>query len=302
MGINYAYRGYFNGISQPKYYMLSLVFIHILNMILNYILIFGHLGFSAMGTDGAAIASAIATVAGTLVYFSLSLFGLKHLRLFRIRPKWVDMVSVFKLTIPAGLQQLLIAIGLTSLFWMVGRLGVTEVAALNILINILMLCILPGFGFGMAAATLVGTSLGEQDKRKAKLWAYDVVKVGGALTFLLGLVLAVFAESILHFFTQDIATINAALMPLKVTGLIIFIDVIGVILMNALLGSGDVKIVLKTSLAFQWAVFFPLGVVAVVYFEPSLMVVWLLFSVSRLAQGLVYAYVWQTGKWGRAKI
>jgi len=302
MGINYAFRGYFNGISQPKYYMFSLLFIHALNIILNYLLIFGHFGFPEMGTDGAAIASAVATVAGTLLYFGLSTFSLKHLNLFSYKPNRSDIISVFKLTIPAGFQQFLIAVGLTTLFWMAGRLGVTEVAALNILINILMLCILPGFGFGMAAATLVGTSLGEKNKAKAKQWAYDVMKVGGGVTLVLGGLIACFAEIILQLFTPDVATIEAAVMPLQVTGGMIFIDVMGVILMNALLGSGDVKVVLKTSVFFQWVVFFPLGVTAVLFFQPDLITVWLLFSLSRVAQGGVYASVWQREKWGAAKL
>jgi len=302
MGINYAYRGYFNGISQPKYYMFSLVFIHVLNIGLNYILIFGHLGFTAMGTDGAALASTLATVAGSLLYLGLSVFGLKHLRLFRLKPSLSDLFSVLKLTLPAGLQQFMIAVGISSLFWMAGRIGVEEVAALNILINILMLCILPGFGFGMAATTLVSKSLGEQNKASAKQWAYDVVKVGGAITLTLGLFLTVFAESILYFFTQDLETINAALMPLKITGGVIFVDVMGVILMNALLGSGDVKVVLKTSLIFQWLVFFPAGLVAVTYYQPPLILIWLLFSFSRIGQGGVYARQWQRETWGAVKL
>ena len=277
MGINYAYRGYFNGISQPKYYMFSLVFIHFLNIGLNYIFIFGHFGFAAMGTDGAALASTIAVVAGSLLYLSISVFGLKSLSLFKFKPELRDVLSVFKLTLPAGFQQFLIAVGMSSLFWMAGRIGVTEVAALNILINILMLCILPGFGFGMAATTLVGKSLGEKQKLKAKLWAYDVAKVGGMMTLMLGLLIALFAETILGFFTQDAATIQAALLPLQVTGGMIFMDVMGVILMNALLGSGDVKIVLKTSVFFQWVFFFPLGVASVIFYHPPLVVVWLLF-------------------------
>lgn len=302
MGINYAFRGYFNGISQPKFYMFSLVFIHVLNIVLNYVLIFGHFGFPAMGADGAAWASSIAMLLGSLLYFAIGFFKLESLKLFRIKPRLDDLLGVFKLSLPAGFQQLLIAVGLTSLFWMAGQIGVSEAAALNILINILMLCILPGFGFGMAATTLVGTSLGEQDKPRAKQWAYDVAKVGGGITLSLGLLIAFNAETILHFFTDDTATINAAILPLQITGTLIFMDVMGVIMMNALLGSGDVKVVLKTSLVAQWLAFFPLGVIAVSYFQPPLVLIWLLFSFSRLGQGLVYARHWQRDDWGSAKV
>jgi len=302
MGLNYAFRGYFNGISQPKYYMMSLIAIHVINVILNYLFIYGHFGFPAMGTDGAALASAIATVFGTVIYISVGLFKLNHLNIFKFRLKVSDLTTVFKLTIPAGAQQLMIAVGVTSLFWMVGRLGVAELAALNILINILMLCILPGFGFGMAAATLVGTCLGEKDMLSAKQWAYDVAKVGGVTTLIIGALISFFAAPILTVFTTDTETIDMALRALQMTGALIFIDVMSVIMMNSLLGSGDVTIVLKTSLFFQWLVFFPLGCVLVFFFQPSFLLIWSVFMFSRLGQGAVYINYWRKDKWGKAKI
>jgi len=302
MGFNYAFRGYFNGISQPKYYMLSLIAIHIMNVILNYVFIYGHFGFSAMGTDGAALASAIATVVGTCIYIFVGFFRLKHLDIFKRMPALSDVISVFKLTIPAGLQQLMIAVGISSLFWMVGLLGVAEVAALNILINILMLCILPGFGFGMAAATLVGTSLGEKDFPAAKQWAYDVAKVGGGITLMIGAAIAVFAEPILSIFTNDQETIGLAITGLQLTGGLIFVDVMSVIMMNSLLGSGDVSIVLKTSVISQWLVFFPIGCVMVFFLKPSFLMIWLIFMFSRLGQGVVYTRYWHQERWGKAKI
>jgi len=301
MGVNYAFRGYFNGISQPKYYMFSLVFIHIVNVVLNYVLIYGHFGFPTMGTDGAALASAISTVIGSLIFIALSVTKSKTLNIFNVFPKFSDISQILKLTIPAGFQQFMIAVGISSLFWMVGMLGVTEVAVLNILINVLLLCILPGFGFGLASATLVGTSLGEKNYQKAKLWAYDVAKVGGILTLIAGLVISYNAAAILNLFTQDVETLQMALVPLQVTGAFIFLDVISVIMMNSLLGSGDVRIVLRTSLVFQWVVFFPTVVILVWFFEPDFLAIWILFILSRLGQGGVYFYHWHQDKWGLAK-
>ena len=299
MGMAYAFRGYFNGIGQPKYYLQSLVAIHILNVLLNYLFIFGNAGFPAMGTDGAALASTIATVVGTLFYFYLSVFKLKHLNIFKVLPSRSDIVSVLKLTLPSGAQQFMIAASMSSLFWIVGHLGVVQVAALNILINILMLCVLPGFGFGMAAATLVGTSLGEQSPAQAKRWAYDVALMGGMTTLSLSLIIIIFAQPILEVFTHDQATIEAALTPLMLTGGLVFLDVMGVVMMNSLLGSGDVKIVLKTNLMSQWLLFFPAGLALVFIADASFITVWLMFIFSRLLQGLIYWREWHLERWGK---
>jgi len=302
MGINYAFRGYFNGISQSKYYMLSLVVIHILNVIFNYLFIYGRLGFPELGTDGAALASAIATVVGSLIYISLGHFKLRTLGIFSAKPSLSSIKSVFKLTIPAGIQQFMIAAAVSSLFVVVGRLGVTEVAALNILITILMFCILPGFGFGMASATLVGSSIGENNITSAKRWAYDSAKAGGIMTLIAGIGISIFAESILTVFTDDPALLQMALLPLQLTGGLVFLDVMSVVMMNSLLGSGDVSIVLKTSLVFQWVLFFPLVLVLVMFFSPSFLAIWLIFIMSRLGQGLVYVHSWHNEKWGLVKL
>lgn len=302
MGICYAYRGYYNGIGQPKYYLRSLIIIHISNVLMNYAFIFGNLGAPALGVDGAAIASALATVIGALYYF----IGSFYIGLPESPVKWrvcrKDIRNVLKLTIPSGLQQLTIATSLTSLFWLVGKLGVEQVAALNILVNILMFCILPGIGFGVTAATLVGTSLGEKQPDLARRWAYDVAYTGGVLALAGGLLLALFAMPILTIFTKDAGTLIFAGQALQITGLVIFLDVSSLILMNALLGAGDVKVVLKTSLFSQWLMFFPLALILVLWFEPSFLIIWLLFLFSRLVQGGVYWYTWQSNHWGRQAI
>jgi len=71
---------------------------------------------------------------------------------------------------------------------------------------------------------------------------------------------------------------------------------------NSLLGSGDVKIVLQTSLISQWLVFFPIALISVLLFEPSFIVIWVMFIFSRLGQGGVYFYHWHDDKWGQSRL
>ena len=71
VGINFAFRGYWNGINQPKLYMGTLIVSHATNLFLNWVLIYGNLGAPAMGTLGAGIASAVATYVGVLTYIVL---------------------------------------------------------------------------------------------------------------------------------------------------------------------------------------------------------------------------------------
>ncbi len=302
VGINYSFRGFFNGVGQPKKYMSTLVLMHVSNIIFNYLLIYGNFGFPEMGVSGAAWASTISTFIGTIFYFYKGTKSFASFGALKFKISQADLLKTLKLSLPSGGQQFLMALGITSLFWMIGKIGVPEVAAANILINILMICILPGLGFGMASATLVGTSLGKKDVNQAKEWAFDVVKIGGLLALIFGAALSFFSEEILYLFINESIVVALAKNPLEITGIIIFLDVMSVIFMNSLLGSGDVGVVLKTNIFTQWGIFFPVGIILVLFFKPSLLTIWLVFCFSRLIQGVVYFLLWSKNRWGQVKL
>ena len=69
LGMNYSFRGYWNGINLSKIYLRTLVIMHLSNLLLNYLLIFGKFGFPELQTLGAGIGTAIANYIGTTVYF-----------------------------------------------------------------------------------------------------------------------------------------------------------------------------------------------------------------------------------------
>ena len=74
---------------------------------------------------------------------------------------------MLRLSIPTGIQQFFFAAGLTAFFWILGRVGTAELAASNVLVQLLLVAILPGLGSGMAAASLVSQALGRKDPADA---------------------------------------------------------------------------------------------------------------------------------------
>lgn len=297
VGMNFSFRGFFNGIKMPRIYMMTLVVMHLANIILNYGLIFGNFGLPEMGVSGAALASSISIGLGTLTYFLLSFIYAAEFGFFKSLPTTLELKNLLKISIPSGIQQLFFAAGFTMLFIIIGSIGTKELAAANILINIVLVCILPGFGFGLAAATLIGTSIGEKDFKQAKIWPYEVSILAGTSTFFMGLVIAFFARSIISIFIDDPLTIEIAVKPLVVSGLFICTDIIGIIFMNALLGSGDSKTVLKWSIFYQWILFLPISYLGVHYAHFSLLFVWTLFCSYRLGLAIHFWLVWRQEKW-----
>ena len=128
MGMNFSFRGFWNGVNKASYYMGTLVVMHIVNILLNYLLIFGKLGFPEMGAAGAGFASAIAAFMGTGIYFFL---GFRHARpqgFLTRRPSRSSVQTLVRISIPSSIQQLFFSAGFLTLYWIVGKVGTAELA------------------------------------------------------------------------------------------------------------------------------------------------------------------------------
>ena len=173
VGMNFAFRGYWNAIDLSKLYMSTLIVMHASNIFLNYVLIFGKLGAPALGVTGAGLASALSTVIGSLIYFAL---GFKYARrngFLRGLPRRHEVATLVRLSLPTGVQQLFFSAGFVVTYWIIGLVGTAELAAASVLINVMLVAILPGLGLGLAAATLVGQALGRGEADDASRCGQD---------------------------------------------------------------------------------------------------------------------------------
>ena len=302
IGINFAFRGYWNAVDLSRLYMTTLVVMHCANIVLNYVLIFGKLGAPALGVAGAGLASLIATVLGTAIYLYL---GLKYARgngFLRARPNWGVMATLARLSIPTGLQQLFFAAGFLVTYWIIGRIGTAELAAANVLVNITLVAILPGLGLGLAAATLVGQALGRGDVEEAARWGWEVSRVGMVGLTLLGVPMWLFPDALLSGFIHDRDTLDLARMPMQLVGATMIFEAIGLVLMQALLGAGDATRVMVVAITMQWIVFLPLAYIAGPVFGLGLLGIWVLQGFYRLFQALIFVGFWHRRRWAAVKV
>jgi putative MATE family efflux protein len=302
IGMNFAFRGFWNGISQSRRYLQTLLVMHVCNVILNWLLIFGHLGLPAMGVTGAGIGTTISTYLGTVIYFILAL---RHARGSGFLRSFVDrgtVTSMLRLSIPAGLQSFFFAAGMTAFFWIIGRIGTPELAASNVLVQLLLVAILPGVGFGFAAASLVGQALGRGDRDDAVRWGWDVSRLamtlvgGGALVGLL------FPDLLLGLFLHDDHTIGLARLPLRLLGATMTVETLGGVLLNALLGAGANRLVMTVSVGMQWVLFLPAAFMLGPVLGLGLSAVWTGQVAYRSVQALVFAAIWKSRIWMDVKV
>tara|TARA_Y100000589_G_scaffold316790_1_gene341982 strand:+ start:756 stop:2030 length:1275 start_codon:yes stop_codon:yes gene_type:complete len=302
VAMNYAFRGYWNAVNLSKIYMGTLICMHLLNIFLNYALIFGNFGFPELGVKGAAIGTSLSMLFGTFLYMIMA-FKLASANGFLKRwPRIRNILNLLKVSLPASTQQVFFSAGLTALFYIIGLIGTAETAAAHVLINIMLVCILPGMGLGLGAASLVGQALGRKDKEDAFSWGMDVVKL--ALVFIsgVGFLLVLFPDYILRIFLVDPITRNLAIMPLQFTGLFIGLDAAGLVLMNALLGAGDSRRVMAISIVSQWVFFLPAAYIAGPKLGLGLLSVWILHGLYRLLQAGLFYRIWLTKTWAYIKL
>ena len=160
IGMNFSFRGYWSAVDMTRLYMYTLIWMHALNILISYVLIFGKLGLPAMGTAGAAIGTSASIFIGTATYFVLALRHAGSAGFLHRRPTGEQFRALVRLGLPNSIQQLLFAAGFAMLFWIIGKVGTEELAVANVLVNITLLAVLPGIGFGIGAASLAGQSLG----------------------------------------------------------------------------------------------------------------------------------------------
>src|SRR5688572_16490766 len=163
VGMNFSFRGYWSAVKLTRLYLYTLVWMHALNILFSWTLIYGKFGFPALGTAGAGIGTSLAIAVGTATYFWHASRHAKGHGFLHGLPSAEQIRNLLKIGMPTCIQQLLFSGGFTMLFWIVGQIGTPELAVANVLVNITLLAVLPGIGFGIAATTLVSQALGRQD-------------------------------------------------------------------------------------------------------------------------------------------
>ena len=301
--INFSFRGYWNGIGRSMVYMRTIVVIHAINIALNWLLIYGKLGFPKLGVTGAAVASAVAVCAGTLTYCILAW---QHARDqgFLARGTFVKgtVRGVLRLSLPAGVQNIFMSAGFVAFYRIAELLGTQQLAVTSVLINLSMVCLLPSLGFGLASTTLVGKSLGAGKKAEAALWGWTTVALASIAMAIFGGILALVPSFWLALFVKDLSARSMGAVPLRLLGCAQPLDAVGLVLSQSLLGAGAARTVMTASIALQWGLFLPVAYVIATKLDGGLTALWSALVVWRALFSMTMAVIFKRGKWATINV
>lgn len=302
IGMNFSFRGYWSAVKLTRLYLYTLVWMHALNILFSWTLIYGKFGLPAMGTAGAGLGTTLSIAVGTATYFWHAERHARGHGFLHALPSREQIRALLKLGMPTCIQQLLFSGGFTALFWIVGQVGTAELAVANVLVNVTLLAVLPGIGFGLAATTLVSQALGRQDPADAHRWAWDVYKVGAVLFAVIAVPMLLLPGPVLQVFLRDPALVEVGRLPLQLIGLGILLDGLGLVMMHALLGAGATGLVMKVSVGFQWLLFLPLAYLLGPMLGLGLTAIWLGMTLYRALQAGVFVVAWERKSWAAIRV
>lgn len=292
------------GVGDTRTPMWINVLTNILVIVGDYIFIYGHLGFPAMGAVGAGWATLLARVISAIIFLS-AIFNPRGALTLAWRGYRFDgelVKRILKIGFPAALEQFVMRGGMLTFVRIVASLGTVTYAAHQIALNILGLSFMPGMAFGMAATTLVGQNLGAQRPDWAERSGYETRHLGIILASFMGAVFFFFGPWIIRLYTSDPEVIRLGSIALKIIGLIQPAQSSQFVLAGGLRGAGDTRWPLYATAAGVWGVRITLAYFLVLHLGLGLTGAWLAMAVDQFTRSLFIGYRYKSGKWKAVKV
>jgi len=302
VAMNNAFRGYWAGVEQPKTYMVIALFMNALNVLGDYVLIFGRWGAPALGATGAALSTASSLYTGVIINSVIAYLRFRKDGFLKARPERPLVVRIIKLGLPATMQEFFFSASYVLFFWMVGQVGTAELAAVNVLVRVSLLLLIVAMSLGMASATLVSKTIGEGDLAGAAQWGWDTGKLGIIGITLLGLPFFLFPQFVLSFFLSDPHTISMAILPMRLVGSMSGLGSLLYIFVYTLNSVGDGNRVALVALSTQWFFFLPVEWIVGPYLHQSVLQIWLVMMGYAALTTILVTAIWNNGRWKRITI
>lgn len=283
------------------------VLINVSNFVLNFHLIFGaryalgglELVIPSLGVVGAAIGTSLSYLLGAITYLALFLRGKLRLRLLRPRPLWKreTVRRILRIGTPAGMEQVAFQAGILIWIAMVVSFGTEAFAAHNIGLRIESFAFMPGLGFSIAAAALVGQNLGAEKPQEAERSGRESTKMALLIMGTIAVVIFVTAPFIALAFTNDQAVLDLTVLFIRIHAL--SIPAVGVFfsVAGALRGAGDTRWPFYATLVGIYGLRLPLSFFLGFQLGLGLVGVWAALPIEYYLRSFIVGQRFQTGTW-----
>lgn len=268
---------------------------------LDKILIFGKFGLRPLGIIG----SAIATSTGYLCGFIFLCFYFKYFSNFKIRIEYMKNINVdyikkiIRLAIPSGLQEGAFSVSRLITISFIMYIGTKAFAANQITTQIESVSFMPGWGFAVAATSLVGQRIGAKDYKNAREYARISAILGVCVMLVCSILFFAIPGELVKLFIDNPDTIGLAKGCLMIAAIEQPFMAVSMVLGGALKGAGDAKTPFTISLISSWLIRLPLMAFVIYVLKLSVVYVWVITSIQWGFDGMVILYMYRkkSRKW-----
>lgn len=283
------------------YPMLVTVLVNIMNIVGNYILIFGKFGFPAMGAEGAAISTSIARGVSMVVLFVI-LFR-KHiskfpLALFRPFP-WIELKNLLKIGIPSAGENMSYSFSQVVITYLINILGNNALATRTYTVNIVMFVYLFAIAMAQGGAISIGHLVGQNKIRAAYLLGKFVMRISILVSLILSCIWAVFGHTIFSMLTDNEEIVRLGVTILMIDILVEIGRSVNIYATNALRSAGDVNFPFYLGVVVQWTVSVGLSYLLGIHWGWGLIGMWIAFLLDENIRAAVFVKRWNSMKWAK---
>ncbi|MBK9099208.1 MAG: MATE family efflux transporter [bacterium] len=274
-----SYKQFIEGLSVMRPAMIITLLANLVNIFANWVMIYGNLGFPALGLDGAGWA----TFASRL-FMSLALMGFvmnnKYFKQFDVSfhyrsINWPVIKKILSLGLPSGFQYFFEVGAFSFAVVMVGWLGTNQQAAHQIAISLASISFMAVLGISVAGSIRVGNFVGKKDIGETRRAGFTASMLGASIMLVSGLIFIIFRNFLPTLYVNDEVVISYASSLLIIAALFQLSDGIQAVGIGILRGLTDVKIPTAITFIAYWIVGLPVGYLLGFNFELGVQGVWI---------------------------
>jgi MATE family multidrug resistance protein len=300
-----CFSSFLRGLGDTRTPLKITLIANVVNVLGDYVLIFGKLGFPRLETQGAAIATITANGIGA-VLFLLAFLRHKNASLYSTRTGWRPSLSnmgrLARIGLPIGAQWFLDMGSFIFFSALIGRIGTPQLAASEATLRMLMLSFLPLVGVGIAATTLVGQYIGSDEPQFARRSGNSALRLGLFYTAGIAMLFLVFAENLVALINSDPEVVRIGSRIIRLGALFQIFDGIGIISGGVLRGAGDTRWTMYIGISYAWGLFLPLAYIGGFVLGGGALGAWGGATIYIIALSLTFYLRFRSGKWQSIKI
>ena len=291
-------------VGDSKTCMIYNLIANVVNVIFNWLLIYGNLGFPELGVAGASLATVIGQVVAFMIAFIVIIRGNGFLKLeFKLgfKPDKIVLGNMVNIGLPAMVEQLLMRAGMIIFAKTVASLGTTAYATHQVCMNIQALSFMTGQAFAVSATTMMGQSLGKRRTDMAQAYCSRTRKVGLVFSLLLAVVFILFGGEIVGLYNSDPEIIRIGGQIMLFVAFLQPFQSSQFIIAGGLRGAGDTK---ATAIFTFITVLLvrPIVAIVLVHFGLGLYGAWAAMATDQILRSALVLYRYNSGKWKLIKL